>query len=552
MPASGDPSSSNETHINKKYHDERDEKTQCSIFDKYLDGLDSNGFVADIVPASTPEVVPVTSGDKSDSPMEYNDAYLEAEFKKMAEQINDINSLFEYDYGQPVENSSLSGVGGGSGPSVNTDDIEMDATYFKENLLAAAKNVQKSKSALSKDTMKANNSPNPEIAGGAVPKVNVSEDIECIVESCSILKRSNCSSETEEELVEIAEIVPTNSNCNQLLVKLVKTKLPSSSQRMIITEVGINADSGNECDDDYTMNEESEICNKSIGGKLMLFDCVNGVIPNEHKMAMTFNRDKYPKQICMLPNFNSISSVETNLSNAGASTNAGAFCVVCADGSIELFSLADFQRISTIKEDEHQFISVAYCRSLERLCCCTRKGSLIFYSLSDADNESGDEMIDMEEETCPPTLASTSNNDNTTVECCVTDGITPLKQNELQDVNFATTTDAADIQKCTTTPTASSIRVDCGSGIMPNSSGVISQSSPSPSSTSINVTSSNLLAYRSGDMTLEDLRTLYSLTQFEDKVIPYTAEVPSCWNDLVQAQKQRKQSQHTWRLHNDA
>ncbi|XP_073817547.1 BIR repeat containing ubiquitin-conjugating enzyme isoform X2 [Musca autumnalis] len=572
--ASGDPSSSssssnnnnnnnnNETHLNKKYHDERDDtKTQCSIFDKYLDGLDSNGFVADIVPATTPEVVvPATSADKSDSVLDFNDAYLEAEFKKMAEQFNDLNSLFDYEYGQPVENNSLSGVGGGGsgGPSVNADDIEMDASYFKESLLTAAKNVQKTKTVMNNDsTVKTNNSPNPETGGGgggggngATPKPSVSEDIDCIVESCCILKRSNALKgdfqlSSEDELVEIAEILPTNSNCNQLLVKLVKTKVPvtrSNKNQMIITDV-INTESGNDehedDDDDYAMNEEEP----TIGGQLLLFDCLNGVIPNEHKIAMTFSRQNYPKQICMLPNFQTI---QIGSESSSVTTNCGAFCVVCADGSIEIISLADFQRISTIKEEKHHFTSVAYCRSLERLCCCTRRGSLIFYSLNDADNESGDEMIDIEEEACPTALSGGG------IGRCVTDGVRPQKGGEQQGAEGLPSMD--DLLRYTTPTTTSSgfttsIKVDCGSGI----AGSVSQASPSPSSTSMNsATTSNLLAYRSGELTLDDLRTLYSLTQFDDKVVPYTAEVPSCWNDLVQAQKQRKQSQHTWRLHNDA
>lgn len=576
--ASGDPSSSNninnnnnnnnETHLNKKYHDERDDnKTQCSIFDKYLDGLDSNGFVADIVPATTPEVVvPATSADKSDSVLDFNDAYLEAEFKKMAEQFNDLNSLFDYEYGQPVENNSLSGVGGGSGPSVNADDMEMDTSYFKESLLTAAKNVQKTKAAMINDaTVKTNNSPNPEAGGGgggngvAAPKTCISEDIDCIVESCCILKRSNalkCDFQpmSEDELVEITEILPTNSNCNQLLVKLVKTKVPRSSRnKMIITDV-MSAESvgeEREDDDDYAMNEEEP----TIGGQLLLFDCLNGIIPNEHKIAMTFSRQNYPKQICMLPNFQTIS---IGSEPSSVATNSGAFCVVCADGTIEIISLADFQSISSIKEEEHHFTSVAYCRSLERLCCCTRRGSLIFYSLNDADNESGDEMIDIEEEVGPAAMLGSSikNDGGVGNGCCVTDGATPQKSNDQQQQGGgegATGIMTEDLHKTTSATSSSgfttSIKVDCGTGL----SGAISQPSPSPSSTSMNTAAtSNLLAYRSGELSLDDLRTLYSLTQFDDKVVPYTAEVPSCWNDLVQAQKQRKQSQHTWRLHNDA
>lgn len=85
---------------------------------------------------------------------------------------------------------------------------------------------------------------------------------------------------------------------------------------------------------------------------------------------------------------------------------------------------------------------------------------------------------------------------------------------------------------------------------------------PGPSTSDAPSTSSNLIAHKS-ELSLEDLRTLCELTQFDEMLTPYTAEVPSCWNELVQAQKQRKQPQHlrpgddthltkTWRLHNDA
>lgn len=65
------------------------------------------------------------------------------------------------------------------------------------------------------------------------------------------------------------------------------------------------------------------------------------------------------------------------------------------------------------------------------------------------------------------------------------------------------------------------------------------------------------------DLTLIDLKLLYYLTLFDEMLTPYSAEVPSCWNELVQAQKQRRHPHNirpgddghltkTWRLHNDA
>uniref|UniRef100_A0A8D8V1I0 Dual E2 ubiquitin-conjugating enzyme/E3 ubiquitin-protein ligase BIRC6 n=1 Tax=Cacopsylla melanoneura TaxID=428564 RepID=A0A8D8V1I0_9HEMI len=59
---------------------------------------------------------------------------------------------------------------------------------------------------------------------------------------------------------------------------------------------------------------------------------------------------------------------------------------------------------------------------------------------------------------------------------------------------------------------------------------------------------------------LPELRTLYSLTLFETLSPGYSAAVPPCWSELMQAQKQRRHAQHltredihtrSWRLQND-
>lgn len=74
--------------------------------------------------------------------------------------------------------------------------------------------------------------------------------------------------------------------------------------------------------------------------------------------------------------------------------------------------------------------------------------------------------------------------------------------------------------------------------------------------------SSDIIAHRQ-ELNEADLKSLFMLTQFDPMLTPYSAEVPGCWTELVQAQKQRRQPQHlnpgedthlsrTWRLHNDA
>ena len=82
-----------------------------------------------------------------------------------------------------------------------------------------------------------------------------------------------------------------------------------------------------------------------------------------------------------------------------------------------------------------------------------------------------------------------------------------------------------------------------------------------PQSETLNL--SDILAYKQDNISLNTLRILYSLTLFDEMLTPYSAEVPGCWSELEQAQKQRRHSQNlrpgddshltkTWRLHNDA
>lgn len=337
------------------------------------------------------------------------------------------------------------------------------------------------------------------------------------------------------------------------------------------------------------VSDHADFNSEAVAAQLLLFDYADSTISNEYTLAVTFSRTKCPQQLCILPSFQS-SDDDQNSFN----TDSGALCVVCADGSMEIYSLTDFQPITIVEEEGEHFASVAYCRSLDRLCGCTRSGSLIFYSLNDAENESGDEMLEMEDD-CKTALASTYPNrpsenyfPNTDIgnsnialsnaSVTVPDG---LSRNMAPTVSTSTNSVLTGVEHSTddnqyfgidSLLTASNIKIDCSgqgtsngsclNGSLNNNS--LSQSSPSPSSSSINAaSSSNLLAYKTSELSLDDLITLYELTQFDDVLALYTAEVPSCWNDLVQAQKQRKQPQHlrhgddtqftkTWRLHNDA
>ncbi|XP_043273976.1 baculoviral IAP repeat-containing protein 6 isoform X1 [Venturia canescens] len=70
-----------------------------------------------------------------------------------------------------------------------------------------------------------------------------------------------------------------------------------------------------------------------------------------------------------------------------------------------------------------------------------------------------------------------------------------------------------------------------------------------------------ILAHRA-NLTYNDLRSIYELTRFDRHSPAYGATVPSCWNEMMQGQRQRRHPQHlhqsedqhhtrTWRLQND-
>ncbi|XP_026686483.1 baculoviral IAP repeat-containing protein 6-like [Diaphorina citri] len=83
---------------------------------------------------------------------------------------------------------------------------------------------------------------------------------------------------------------------------------------------------------------------------------------------------------------------------------------------------------------------------------------------------------------------------------------------------------------------------------------------PSSTSSSSSTNSSDNLIVSRASYGLPELRALYSLTLFETLSPGYSAAVPPCWSELMQAQKQRRHAQHltredihtrSWRLQND-
>lgn len=184
---------------------------------------------------------------------------------------------------------------------------------------------------------------------------------------------------------------------------------------------------------------------------------------------------------------------------SGSPTDSNAFVITCMDGSIKVLSITSLKTLSEAKVQGEKFISSVYCKNLERLCASTLSGTLHFFSFYDLDNDSSDELEDE-----------------------------PVGQNESSENKFKL--------------------------ILPSTS-----TSP-PKQSNDKVLKPDIIANRK-ELSLNDLKALYSLTQFDDVLTPYSAEVPGCWTEIFQAKRRHPQSMgpgedthltRTWRLHNDA
>lgn len=252
----------------------------------------------------------------------------------------------------------------------------------------------------------------------------------------------------------------------------------------------------------------------------------NGVIEENSLCDKVYDgiTDSCPKEIIMLPNCDN-----NGRRFGGLDSEHGIMAMTCNNGSLNIVSLTTLHTISEVVVEKHKFVSLTYCKNLERLCGCTENGSLHFYSFFDLDAESSDGREDDNQYI------------NMSDELREREGIN--KMNTEND-NMDKSKQSYDESKPSTSTSATSA--------IPN----FINSSEIPTTGS-----SDIIAYKKS-LTINDLKILYSLTLFDEILTPYSAEVPGCWSKLVQAQKQRRQ-QHlqfgddthltrTWRLHNDA
>lgn len=230
--------------------------------------------------------------------------------------------------------------------------------------------------------------------------------------------------------------------------------------------------------------------------------------------------DHQPVQICMLPSF--MDDAECMVDVTTEDTKHGLFAMACADGSLQLLALTSLRTICDANATE-KFVSVTYCKNLRRLCACTMAGVLHFYSFYDMDKDSSDEQ-------------------------------------EAEKLNLLAVSDAS------LTGGEHDISETDGANKHGGGGGGAAAPGPLPSTSSSPISGTivgdSMFAFKT-ELSLDDLKHLYLMTQFDEMLTPYTAEVPACWNEIIQAQKQRCGPQNlrpgndshlikSYRLHNDA
>lgn len=262
----------------------------------------------------------------------------------------------------------------------------------------------------------------------------------------------------------------------------------------------------------YQINDNGSICENPLNSRL-LFD------------------DHCPQQICMLPSntqstdTGSVTSTEANNATAassGVDPDGGVFAMVCADGSLQLVAMMSLRTVANASSSRgHKFVSIAYCRNLERLCACTSNGVLHFYSFYDVDVES-DEQDD----------------DNIVFESSAPEESVDISEPDGESFKISHTADHGNMSSNPVSPPRKQQHEATGAG----------------------VSSVDIIAHKE-QLGLEDLKPLYSLTLFDEMQTPYLAEVPGCWTELAVSPKSRRHHVRpsddsyltkTWRLHNDA
>ncbi|XP_072390491.1 dual E2 ubiquitin-conjugating enzyme/E3 ubiquitin-protein ligase BIRC6 [Diabrotica undecimpunctata] len=146
--------------------------------------------------------------------------------------------------------------------------------------------------------------------------------------------------------------------------------------------------------------------------------------------------DERPVEINLLPIIDKFGSFSERLTEA-----EGTAVMVCVDGVLRIVSLSDLNVICYAKIEGDGFISAAYCNSLDRLCASTKKGSLHFYVLSNAENESSDDhdeddLFGMHVENTNTLSQSTDNLDNSELLRYFQEPVYVIPSNDLKNLKL--------------------------------------------------------------------------------------------------------------------
>ncbi|KXJ74105.1 hypothetical protein RP20_CCG014350 [Aedes albopictus] len=332
----------------------------------------------------------------------------------------------------------------------------------------------------------------------------------------------------------IAEVIPSSDNKYLLVVLRLNPKPPAEdkqelSNEVIEKEVAEKTDKGEKPEQEEEIPEEIE--EEEWKTILYLYHLnEEGLVKPDDPSVKLLSDEETPVEIVMLPKCDS-----SGRSFGGPDTENGIFVMTCEDGKLRILSLKTLGIVSEASVKDDRFVSATYCKSLERLCGCTVKGCLHFYSFYDLDADSSDERDD----------------DMTTMIGNGSKTATGSDRSQYAEVDGATSSTAANLLKYDATPSTSSSPPQMPTAAV-GAGQVLGE----------NHLADILLAYKP-ELTLPTLKVLYSLTLFNEMLTPYSAEVPGCWSELEQAQKQRRHPQHlrpgddthltkTWRLHNDA
>lgn len=381
------------------------------------------------------------------------------------------------------------------------DDI-IDLSYVESSEFCPYKNMEKlfmdeTEELLSEDESKAKivNAETPALSSNVLTPT---ETIACVPTQLLMV---------DSHLVtnfSIVDIIPSYDK-KYLLIVLKNTFI--SPVVLTPTDVPI------EVDGDVDIGQKSSVNKNEV--LLVVFEIKETGLEAIPTVSRWFLDDNAPIQICMLPNY--IDKITNDFVDANSDN---VFAMICQSGKLLLISLLTLSTISDVSEYE-KFVTVTYCKNLERICTSTSSGMLHFYSFFDMDLDSADDHED--------------------------DKMANL------DVQFGMA--EGDISETDGLNRGQPIPSTSNSPPSANRESTLSASFYGPSAVPF-------FAYKL-ELTPQDLKAMYALTLFDPILTQYSAEVPACWNELIQAQKQRRPSQQlragdnsyltkTWRLHNDA